>query len=846
MSTPRIIVQAQEFVTRVVARGLRGERGQGVIPGGLQGQILGKRSDDDYDTEWLNPGDAPSLVNSVTATAPITSTGGVNPVVGITPATPTQPGSMSAGDKAKLDNILLSSAPPAVGASSQAGTSDRAARQDHTHAHGSQAGGTLHAVAVGGPGGSAGFMSAADKNKLDSIAAGAQVNVGTNLGIGGTGNARTVTSSTGASATLPIATTAAAGVMSVEDKAKLDGISPGATVYTNALARGQVEAMLVAGANITLTYSGIGASRTVTISASGTGGGGSGTVTSVQASGGSTGLTFSGGPVTTSGTLTLSGTLGIGNGGTGATTAEAARAALGAGTGNGTVTSVALSLPGIFSLSGSPVTAAGTITATLAAQAANAVWAGPTTGADAAPTFRALTATDIPGLPVSQIRNLQEQRLFGTSEFVDSLGSGQTIELGTGFVWGAGTIDLSENLLGWHALAPSSKQDTITPGTGLSFSGATLNLSANLQGWHAIAPSAKQDALTAGSGIDITAGVISATGGGGLTHFTESVNTTAPNATIPVVQLLANNAATNVDVAVSFKGTSGAFLLQVPDSTTTGGNKRGGRAKDFQTSRSAATQVASGQDSGIFAGTGNTASELASAVFCGISNVASGSQAVVCGGQGNTASGTSSGVLAGVSNTASGSQSAVVCGVSNQATALRAFVGGGSTNLASGVSSWIPGGAEANTRGLFTAWAWSGARRSSQGDNQVIGITAQGSTTNNTPLVLTADRAAASATNILVMPNNSCWAGTVEVTGRQGANVVYTRISLVMSRGSNAASTVINVQNPDYTFTAAALAGVAITILADTTRGAPVVQVTGLTATTIDWFAIFHGAQIVR
>lgn len=45
-----------------------------------------------------------------------------------------------------------------------------------------------------------------------------------------------------------------------------------------------------------------------------------GTVTSVNASGGTTGLTFSGGPVTTSGTLTLGGTLGIANGGTGATT----------------------------------------------------------------------------------------------------------------------------------------------------------------------------------------------------------------------------------------------------------------------------------------------------------------------------------------------------------------------------------------------------------------------------------------------------------------------------------------------------------------------------------------------
>lgn len=56
---------------------------------------------------------------------------------------------------------------------------------------------------------------------------------------------------------------------------------------------------------------------------------GAGTVTSVDASGGTTGLTFSGGPVTTSGTVTLAGTLALANGGTASTTAPAARTALG-------------------------------------------------------------------------------------------------------------------------------------------------------------------------------------------------------------------------------------------------------------------------------------------------------------------------------------------------------------------------------------------------------------------------------------------------------------------------------------------------------------------------------------
>ena len=44
-----------------------------------------------------------------------------------------------------------------------------------------------------------------------------------------------------------------------------------------------------------------------------------GTVTSIDVSGGTTGLTTSGGPVTTSGTITLAGTLAVANGGTGVT-----------------------------------------------------------------------------------------------------------------------------------------------------------------------------------------------------------------------------------------------------------------------------------------------------------------------------------------------------------------------------------------------------------------------------------------------------------------------------------------------------------------------------------------------
>jgi hypothetical protein len=65
--------------------------------------------------------------------------------------------------------------------------------------------------------------------------------------------------------------------------------------------------------------------------------------------------------------------------------------------GSGSVSSVGLTLPSIFSVSNSPVTGTGTLTATLASQAANTVLVAPN-GSAGAPTFRALLAADIPTL----------------------------------------------------------------------------------------------------------------------------------------------------------------------------------------------------------------------------------------------------------------------------------------------------------------------------------------------------------------------------------------------------------------------------------------------------------------
>ena len=82
-------------------------------------------------------------------------------------------------------------------------------------------------------------------------------------------------------------------------------------------------ATLTAGSGISITNSSGG----ITIAASGAG---FGTVTSVGVDGGATGINFTNSPITTNGTIVMGGTLNVASGGTGATTATAARANLSA------------------------------------------------------------------------------------------------------------------------------------------------------------------------------------------------------------------------------------------------------------------------------------------------------------------------------------------------------------------------------------------------------------------------------------------------------------------------------------------------------------------------------------
>ena len=128
----------------------------------------------------------------------------------------------------------------------------------------------------------------------------------------GTGSFATTLSNTGVTAgsyTLSSVT--------VDSKGRVTGISSG-TPYTLPTASATVLGGIKVGSGLSIDGTGL-------LSATNTN---AGTVTSVAMSGGTTGLTVTGSPITSSGTFTLGGTLAIANGGTGATTQQAAINAL--------------------------------------------------------------------------------------------------------------------------------------------------------------------------------------------------------------------------------------------------------------------------------------------------------------------------------------------------------------------------------------------------------------------------------------------------------------------------------------------------------------------------------------
>ncbi|MBS1536928.1 MAG: hypothetical protein JST20_04195, partial [Bacteroidetes bacterium] len=255
----------------------------------------------------------------------------------------------------------------------------------------------------------------------------------------------------------------------------------------------------------------------------------------------------------------------------------------------------------------------------------------------------------------------------------------------------------------------------------------------------------------------------------GLANFTESVNTTAPNSGKPVVQLIATNAASNVDIAMTPKGL-GSLTAQIADNTITGGNKRGNQSVDWQMLRASASQVASGTTSYIGGGSNNTASGTSSTVVAGNTNAAIGSYSFIGGGYSNTTSGTNDVILGGsynttsgsginvvigggVSNSGGGSYTVISGGGTNSTSGNYSTVSGGNTNVATGNNSTITGGAFNNTYASYSSVLG--------GSNMTINTPAGGSlgynsdTTGGSPMSISTPKVVVFANNNLWLANNT-------------------------------------------------------------------------------------------
>lgn len=130
----------------------------------------------------------------------------------------------------------------------------------------------------------------------------------------------------------------------------------------------------------------------------------------------------------------------------------------------GTVTTIGLSAPSEFIVGGSPVTNSGTLTLTKATQVAKTVYAGPTSGADAQPTFRTLSlGNDLSDVVLSSPTNGQNLYYDGT-KWVNFGTIGGPTGGGAGKrIWSANIAAQS----GTSIIVPGASPPLITDGTQL-------------------------------------------------------------------------------------------------------------------------------------------------------------------------------------------------------------------------------------------------------------------------------------------------------------------------------------------------------------------------------------------
>jgi hypothetical protein len=265
---------------------------------------------------------------------------------------------------------------------------------------------------------------------------------------------------------------------------------------------------------------------------------------------------------------------------------------------------------------------------------------------------------------------------------------------------------------------------------------------------------------------------------------------------------------------------------QVADGTATGGNTRGGAgaasAIDFQKSRAAATQVASGSQAALFGGANNTCSANTSTVGGGFGNTVSANGAIM-GGSGNTISATVGGqynILGGSGNT-----------INSTAGSGGAQILGGLNNTNGGASTTILGGYGQQARGYIGAMVWPTANplalSSTNSLCQTVSMTTTASRSTIGTTTTTSDNAAISATNTLA---NSVSATTFivgyAISSSSAANSARAFTYDMLVRKGATAATMTNIGGSAVTNIAGNLATVTVAKNVNTTTGSATVDMT--------------------
>jgi hypothetical protein len=343
---------------------------------------------------------------------------------------------------------------------------------------------------------------------------------------------------------------------------------------------------------------------------------------------------------------------------------------------------------------------------------------------------------------------------------------------------------------------------------------------------------------------------LSTTSGGAAINFTTNITSGTVIAIQANVAISQNTTETNSAFVLTPKGT-GAFIVGLkPDGTNTGGNARGTNAVDFQTTRSVATQVASGTRSFVGGGERNTASNTNNVVSGGYQNTASGGfsniiPSAVCGGGQNTANSMGSFVGGGRSNAASNDYSIVGSGYSNNASGNASVVCGGGIgggdigagNTASGTWSAILGGsaALANRTGMQ---AHAVGQFAAQGDAQRARFVLRNKTTTNSAVELFLD----GSSTRLTIPSGKVMAMTINICGisSTGAAVAHYMRQYALK---NVAATTSEVYAP-ITIGTDNAAGTSLSLTFNDPADALVVSVTGTASTIWRWVASVDAVEI--